>query len=316
MAEMTRVAYVFPGQGTQYVGMGHDLYNNYKSARIILEEADKALDFSLSRLCFEGPEEELLQTINVQPAIVAVSLSLLAAARESIGNSVFPAPAFVAGHSLGEYSALAVSGVLSPTATVRLARERGRLMHHAGHVNPGGMMAIIGLDEIPLSEICIQTGTYIANFNCPGQLVISGTISNLDKAGELAKARGAFRAIPLQVSGAFHTHLMEPASQDLSKYLDTITFNDPAVPIIANTTAQEIITAESVKEELVNQLCHGVQWQRSIEFMINNGVDTFIEIGPGKVLSGLIKRINKKVRTINICDAESIKNLEIVNTGD
>jgi [acyl-carrier-protein] S-malonyltransferase len=310
MDNTMKVAYVFPGQGAQYAGMGKDIYESFSSSKAVLEQADEALGFSLSRLCFEGPEDELTKTINVQPAIVAVSLSLLSAACEYIGNGNFPAPSYVAGHSLGEYTALAFAGVLSPSETICLARERGLLMHHAGQIKPGAMMAIIGLDEASLSEICIHTNTYIANFNCPGQMVISGATGNLDKAGEMAKARGAYRVIPLQVSGAFHTSLMESASKGLSDYLNTIDFNNALVPIIANTTAQEMDTAGSIKEELIRQLCHSVQWQHSIEYMINKGVDTFIEIGPGKVLSGLIKRVNKSVRTINICDAESIKNLD------
>ena len=305
-----KVAYIFPGQGAQCVGMGRDVYEKFTSSRRVLQQADEALGFSLSGLCFEGPEDELLKTINVQPAIVAVSLALLSAAREHMGDGNFPAPSYVAGHSLGEYTALAVSGALSTSTTICLARERGRLMHHAGQIKPGAMMAVIGLDEASLSEICIHTNTDIANFNCPGQMVISGTAVNLDKAGEMAKAKGAYRVIPLQVSGAFHTSLMEPASQGLSDYLNTIDFKNTAVPIIANTTAQEINSADSVKEELIRQLCHSVQWQHSIEYMINKGVDTFIEIGPGKVLSGLIKRINKSAKTINICDAESIRNLD------
>ena len=315
MAEPVKVAYVFPGQGAQWVGMGRDLYNSYDSAKAVFKQADEALGLPLSQLCFDGPEDELRQTINVQPAIVAVSLACLSAINDTKDDNNSPTPAFVAGHSLGEYTALAAAGVLDPATTVYLARERGRLMHQAGLMNPGGMIAVIGLNEPSLAEVCSQTDTQIANVNCPGQLVISGARENLTKAAALAKARGAYRTITLQVSGAFHTPFMQPAVDGMSQLIDTIPFGEPLIPIIANTTAQEITTAQLVKEELLRQLCHGVQWQRSIEYMINNGVATFIEIGPGKVLSGLIKRINKKVKTLNIGDAQAIKNIKAVYQG-
>ena len=305
-----RTALVFPGQGAQWIGMGSDLYGSSDSAREVFEQADDALGFPLSRLCFDGPEDELRLTVNVQPAIVAFSLALLSAIKTTGDGTIMPPPAFVAGHSLGEYTALATAGVLDAATTIRLARERGRLMHQAGLTNPGGMIAVIGLDEASLTEVCAQTDTRIANYNCPGQLVISGAKDNLAKAAALAEARGAYRTIPLQVSGAFHTPLMQPAVEGLAEVINSIPFAEPLVPIIANTTAEEITTSEMVKEELLSQLCHSVQWQRSVEYMINNGVTTFIEIGPGKVLSGLIKRIDKNVKTINIGDAQAIKNLQ------
>ncbi len=310
MTEPTKVAYVFPGQGSQWAGMGRDLYDNFDSAKAILEQADEVLGFPLSRLCFEGPEDELRLTINAQPALVAVSFACLKAVHDMSGGKGLPPPAFVAGHSLGEYTALAVANVIDFATTVYLARERGRLMYEAGLKKPGGMVAIIGLDEASLAEVCNETGTCIANFNCPGQLAISGAKENLPKAADLAKAKGASRIIPLQVSGAFHSPLMQPAADGLSEIIATLPFQDPTVPIIANTTAQPLTTAEQVKAELIKQLCNGVQWQRSIEYMVDDGVATFIEIGPGKVLSGLIKRINKDVNTLNIGDVESIKNLD------
>ncbi|MFC2056580.1 ACP S-malonyltransferase [Chloroflexota bacterium] len=308
MIEPTKVAYVFPGQGSQSVGMGLDLYENFDSAKAIFRQADEALELPLSKLCFEGPEEELALTINAQPALVTVSFACLKAIQDITGGS-FPVPAFVAGHSLGEYTALVASGVLDFTTTVYLARERGRLMREAGLKKPGGMVAIIGLDEASLAEVCNKTDTCIANFNCPGQLVISGAMENLPRASELAQDKGANRFIPLQVSGAFHTPLMQPAREGLSEVIATLDFQDPTVPIIANTTAQPLTTAEQVKIELIEQLCNGVQWQRSIEYMVNDGVSTFIEIGPGRVLSGLIKRINRNVSTQNIGNTEVIKSL-------
>ena len=307
MAEAMKSAYVFPGQGSQWVGMGRDLYQNYDAARAVFEQADKALGFPLSRLCFEGPEEELVRTVNAQPAIVTISFACLEASRSV--NAGLPPAGFVAGHSLGEYTALAAAGVLDFATTVYLARERGRLMHQAGQLTPGGMAAIIGLDEAPLAEVCEQTGTRIANINCPGQIVISGAKENLSKAMEMVKERGAHRAIPLQVSGAFHTPLMQPAVDGMAEIMATLNFSNPTIPIIGNTTAQPLATAEAVKEELLNQLCNCVQWQRSIEYMVNDGVFNFIEIGPGRVLAGLIKRIDRNVKIVNIGDAEAVKNI-------
>jgi [acyl-carrier-protein] S-malonyltransferase len=307
MTEPMKTAYVFPGQGAQWVGMGRDLYQGFPSAKAVFEQADEALDFPLSRLCFDGPEDELLQTVNAQPAIVAVSFACLEAIRGS--NSL--EPAFVAGHSLGEYTALAAAGVLDFATTVYLARERGRLMHEAGQITPGGMAAVIGLDEAALAEVCTESGARIANINCPGQIVVSGAEENLLQAMDLAKAKGAHRVIRLQVSGAFHTPLMQPAVDGMAEIIAQLSFNQPTVPIVGNTTAQPLTTAESVKEELLKQLCNCVQWQRSVEYMLGDGVATFIELGPGRVLAGLIKRIDRGVNMVNIGDAEAVKNIEV-----
>jgi len=306
MPQAVKTAHVFPGQGAQSVGMGLDLYQNYGAAKAVFEQADRALGFSLSRLCFEGPEDELTKTVNAQPAIVAVSFACLEASRSL--NGALPPAGFAAGHSLGEYTALAAAGVLDFATTVYLARERGRLMHEAGQITPGGMAAIIGLDEAPLAEVCRQTGTRIANINCPGQIVISGAKDKLAQAMELAKEKGAHRAIPLQVSGAFHTPLMQPAVDGMAEIMATLNFSNPTVPIVGNTTAKPLTTAEAVKEELLAQLCNCVQWQRSVEYMVNDGVSTFIEIGPGRVLAGLIKRIDRNVNILNIGTAEAVKN--------
>ncbi|MCJ7426747.1 MAG: ACP S-malonyltransferase [Dehalococcoidales bacterium] len=308
MAELVKLAYVFPGQGSQWVGMGRDLYQDFGAAKTVFDQADEALGFALSRLCFDGPEDELRQTINAQPAIVTTSFACLEASREMVE---LPPASYVAGHSLGEYTALVAAGVLDFATAVYLARERGRLMHEAGQLTPGGMAAIIGLDETSLAELCAETGAQIANINCPGQIVISGAEDNLNQAVELAKSLGAHRVIPLQVSGAFHTPLMQPAVDGMAKIIAKLEFNDPATPIVGNTIAQPLATAPAVKEELLYQLCNCVQWQRSVEYMVADGVTVFIEIGPGKVLAGLIKRIDRNVKILNIGDAESVRNFTV-----
>jgi [acyl-carrier-protein] S-malonyltransferase len=305
---MTKTAWVFPGQGSQTVGMCRDLYDNVPSARAVFEQADKTLGIPLTKICFEGPEDELRQTINAQPALVTAGYACLEAAREITANK-FPLPAFTAGHSLGEYTALAAAGVFDFPTAVRLARERGRLMHEAGQQRKGAMSAVMGLEEAKLAEVCRSTDTVMANINCPGQIVISGAAENIAKANEMATAAGASRAIPLQVSGAFHSPLMQPAVEGMVKYIDATEFKNPSVPVIGNVTALPLATAEDVKTELKKQLLSPVQWQRTVEYMVQQGVTTFIEIGPGRVLTGLIKRINKEVATQNLGDLNAIKAL-------
>jgi [acyl-carrier-protein] S-malonyltransferase len=308
MAEQSKVAYVFPGQGSQSIGMGWDLYDGYPSAREVFDEADASLGFPLSRLCFEGPEEELTKTHNVQPAILVVSIACLKALQEASRGDL-PSPAFVAGHSLGEYTALVVADALGLTDAVLLVRERGRLMYEAGLKNPGGMLAVIGLDEETAKDICFQSGTEISNLNCPGQIVVSGAIEALAEADKLARARGARTLIPLKVSGAFHSALMEPVLAEYSRIVSSFRFHTPAIPVISNLTTRPLTDVDSIKTELVKQLRNCIRWQGSVEYMTRNGVTNFYEIGPGRVLTGLIRRINSELQTFNIAGIEDIVRL-------
>ncbi|AGG08230.1 ACP S-malonyltransferase [Dehalococcoides mccartyi] len=306
-----KTAYVFPGQGAQFVGMGRDLYSEFHSARELFDLADKALGFSLSKLCFEGPEEDLKDTRHSQSAIVCHSLSALSAFIESGKSKLLPEPSFVAGHSLGEYSALGASGILPYVQAILLARKRGELMAEAAAKTPGAMAAVIGISQEILSDICLKTDCYIANFNSPGQLVISGLKEAVDQASAQATASGAMKVVTLQVSGGFHTPLMSPASTGLKEMLNSMDFKTARIPLVANTSACPVSTPQDVKAELYCQLTGGVQWQKSIENMIASGVNTFVEIGPGKVLAGLIKRINRSVSIYNINDAASIQNFSV-----
>src|SRR4030042_128096 len=271
------IAYVFPGQGSQSVGMGYELYRSSPGAREVFEEADDALQFALSRLCFEGPEEVLLQTVNTQPAIMTVSLACLKAAAEL--NSALK-PGFVAGHSLGEYTALVAANVLEFADAIRLVRERGRLMEKAGEIKPGAMAAIIGLDAAKRAEICLKTGAQIANINCPGQIVISGAREAVARAMELARLDGATGVVSLKVSGAFHSVLMQPTIAGMTQAISRVNLCSPTAPIIANVTAKPETTIDEVKDELLQHLCHCVRWQSSVEYMVEAGTSTFLEIGP------------------------------------
>jgi [acyl-carrier-protein] S-malonyltransferase len=300
------LAWVFPGQGSQQVGMGLDLHQSFPAARRVFQEADEALGLPLSRLCFEGPEDTLRQTINAQPAIMTVSLACLQAALEAGGLQEQPA-AFMAGHSLGEYTALVAAGALTLADGLRLVRERGRLMQEAGERVPGAMAAIIGLPEDKVTELCYHTRAEVCNLNSPGQAVIGGTLDAVTRAIEEAKARGARQAIRLNVSGAFHSSLMRPAAEGMTKAVARTPFADAQPPIVANSTAQAITTAEAIKHELLEQFRRPVLWQRSVEYMIENGVTTFVEIGPGRVLTALIRRIDGNASTKNISDAPSIR---------
>ena len=299
------VAWVFPGQGSQDVGCGADLYEASPTARRVFQQADNALGFSLSELCFQGPEDALRDTINAQPAIMAVSLACLEAAREA--GLLTAEPAFVAGHSLGEYTALVAAGALAADDGVRLVRERGRLMQMAGEERPGAMAALLGLDEETATALCRDTGAQVCNLNAPGQAVIGGTVAAVDAALEVARQRGARRAMRLNVSGAFHTDLMAPAVEGMAGPLAEVGLRDPRIPVIANGSAQPLTSVRKVRDELLYQLDHPVQWQRSIEYMASAGVDTFVELGPGRVLTGLIRRIVPGARLLNIDSMAAIE---------
>lgn len=304
---MGALAYIFPGQGSQYVGMGSDLASRWASARSVFALADSALGVKLSEICFRGPADELQLTENTQPAILTVSIAALGAMRES----GFPEPAFVAGHSLGEYSALVAAGALPFVDAVRAVRARGRYMQEACPVGSGAMAAILGADLRDVMESCIeaQQGEVCtaANINSPGQVVIAGHTSAVARAMEVAKSRGAKRAVQLNVSAPFHCALMKPAEERLATDLAVTEFSDLAMPLVTNSDAEEITSGEDARKALVRQVSSPVRWHETIELLIRNGVDKFVEVGPGKVLSGLVRQINRTVRAYNVEDSASLE---------
>ena len=303
------VGYLFPGQGAQSVGMGQQLYDASPAARSVFHEVDMALGRPLTKLVFAGPEEELRDTANAQPAIMAVSLACVKAMEERLGADAMPAPVFMAGHSVGEFTALAVAGVLDVGETAALVEERGRLMQEACEQRPGGMAAILGLDHMTIEEISRETGTYVSNVNTADQIVISGEVMAVARALDLAIARGARRVIPLRVGGAFHSALMEPARSGLVEAVDKLSFRDPAVPIVANCTGEPLTTAAAVKREVTTQIISCVQWKRSMDYMLGSGVSRFVEIGPGRTLSSMVKRIDRAADAVSVEDIESILRL-------
>jgi [acyl-carrier-protein] S-malonyltransferase len=298
-------AFVFPGQGAQFVGMGKDLYEQFRSARDLYDEADELLGFRLSRICFEGPEDDLQQTRNTQPAIAVTSLALLKVASE-VTPGILDRPAFVAGHSLGEYSALVAAGSLSFATAIRLLRARGEAMQLAGERNPGTMAAVLGLDLSDCEEICRESGAELCNINAPGQIVIGGRREAVVRALDYAKARGAAKVIPLSVSGAFHSSLMKSAADTMVHQVATASIEDPGLAVVANCSGTPIATELDVRNELVDQICRPVQWSKTIDFLGESGVTTFIEFGPGRVLTGIIKRMLRKSTCLNVNDAASV----------
>jgi len=301
------IAYIFPGQASQYAGMGRELADNFKAAREVFEEADDALGFSVSQMCFGGTAEELRLTENTQPAILTVSVAALRA-MEAEG---FRSPDYVAGHSLGEYSALVASGSLSLADAVRTVRARGRYMQEAVPVGAGAMAAVMGADLKTVMEACVesQQGEVCspANINSPNQIVIAGDATAVDRAIELVKERGAKRAIKLNVSAPFHCALMMPAQERLAEDLEKLAFEDLRVPLVTNVDAAAIEKGDEARDALVRQVSSPVRWNESVELLLREGVETFIEVGPGKVLAGLVRQINRSLRCLNVEDSESLK---------
>jgi len=301
-----KLALVFPGGGSQYVSMGRDVYARYPAARRIFEEADAILGFPLSRLCFEGPEEELTDTVNAQPATLTTSAALLAALREQMGDKLVPD--FVAGHSTGEYTALLAAGVFDFPSAIRLVRERGRLMKDAGQKQPGVMAAVLGLEAGPLRSICDEVGdVWLSNDNAPGQIVLSGSRLALERASQLAVERGARRVIPLTVSIASHSPLMAPAAESLAAIVAGLSLSRARVPIVGNVSASAIVEPADIRRELVQHITSLVRWTESVQYMVANGVQTCVEIGPKNVLSSLIKRIDRGVRVLSVGSVSDIE---------
>jgi [acyl-carrier-protein] S-malonyltransferase len=306
VASMSSLAYVFPGQGSQSVGMGQALAAAWPAAARVFADADAALGAPITRLAWDGPEEELNQTEHAQPALLATSIAYLEVLRE---RSPGEHPGFIAGHSMGQYSAMVAAGVLSLADGVRLVRERGRLMQASGSGRHGAMAAIIGLDDAALPELVRQAGAHgtfgIANRNAPGQVVVSGERGAIDAAADIAKGLGAKRAIVLPVSVAAHSPLMVEAAAGMREVLADVPFSDPTVPLLANADARPLTTAEACRTELVEHLTTGVDWVRAVETMQGAGVTTFVEVGPGKVLTNLIKRIAPEATGIALDDAST-----------
>ncbi len=305
---MKKIAYVFPGQGSQSVGMGYDFYQNFESAKRIFDEADKVLGYPLTRLCFEGPIEKLSQTQYSQPAILTTSIACLEVLRENLlPTDSCLLPLYLAGHSLGEYSALVSAGGIEFKEALRIVQKRALFMQEEAEKYPTGMMAILGLERNEVEQICQEESVEVANINCPGQIVISGLKGYLEKAGQKAIDLGAKRVIPLSVNGAFHSSFMKPAQKKLAEVLATAEIKNLQTPVIVNITAGPVTTPDEIRESLTRQISGSVLWEDSVRFMLKQGVTTFIEIGPGKVLKGLIRKIEPNVEVKNI---ENMNNLE------
>lgn len=300
-------AFVFPGQGSQFAGMGLDVAERYPAARRVFDDIDAALGFSISRLCFEGPEEELKLTENTQPAILAVSAALHAVLEEHGATR----RDLVAGHSLGEYSAIVSVGGLTPAEAAKIVRARGRFMQEAVPVGSGGMAALIGPTVDEVRAICEEASegevVSVANINAPGQTVIAGTKSAVERAIAVAKARGVRRALPIPVSAPFHCALMQPAADRLEPILEQADFHDLWFSLVSNVDASPIGTATAVRNALLRQVASPVRWVESVQRMVSMGVKRFVEVGPGNVLTGLIKRIDPSVELVNVSNVETLE---------
>ena len=303
---MSKLAFVFPGQGAQKVGMGKDFFDNYDVAKKMFKEADEALGYSIMKMCFEGPEEDLKLTANTQPAILTISCIANEILKE---NGV--QPEITGGHSLGEYSALVAAGVLKFQDAVALVHKRGAYMQEAVPVGEGGMAAIIGVDREKIVEICqsvsAESLVQAVNFNCPGQIVIAGATRGVELAVEELKAAGAKKAVILPVSAPFHSTLMKPAAEKLAVELDKVTLSDAKIPVVANVNAQVLTKAEDIKASLVAQAASPVLWEDCVAKMKEFGADVLLEAGPGKTLCGFNRRIDKSIKSLNVEDVESLE---------
>ena len=303
---MSKLAFVFPGQGAQKVGMGKDFYDNYDVAKKMFKEADEALGYSIMKMCFEGPEEDLKLTANTQPAILTISCIANAILKE---NGI--QPEITGGHSLGEYSALVAAGVLNFQDAVALVHKRGSYMQEAVPVGEGGMAAIIGVDRDKIVEVCQQVSAespvQAVNFNCPGQIVIAGATKGVELAVEELKAAGAKKAVVLPVSAPFHSTLMKPAAEKLAVELDKVTISDAKIPVVANVSAEILTKAEDIKASLVAQAASPVLWEDCVARMKEFGADVLLEAGPGKTLCGFNRRIDKTITSLNVEDVASLE---------
>jgi [acyl-carrier-protein] S-malonyltransferase len=301
---MQKTALLFAGQGAQAVGMGQDLAARFPEAQALFDRANAALGYDLAAVCFRGPEPDLTRTENAQPGIYLVSWVAFELLRKHAPGLTFQA---TAGLSLGEFTALATAGALGFEDGLRVVRERGRFMQEACDVTRGGMAAVIGLDETATREVCAEAGVELANLNCPGQLVISGAADRIDVACDLAKARGARRALPLAVAGAYHSRLMASAQPKLEATLGTVALRAPSVPVISNVTAEPHGGPEEIRRRLVEQVTASVRWEASMRHLLAQGFTRFIELGPGTALAGFLKRIDKTATCLNVSDVPSLE---------
>ncbi|MBP3820857.1 ACP S-malonyltransferase [bacterium] len=300
-----KIAFIFPGQGAQVVGMGKDLYENYESAKKVFDTADSVLNKSITKICFEGPEEDLKQTVNTQPSIVTMSIAALEAFKSQLNIQ----PNFTAGHSLGEYCAMYASGVMDLETTLKAIQKRANLM---GQVKGGAMSAILNAPEGSIEKALKEASKIgyvdVANYNSPVQVVLTGDENAVSEAGKILLEAGARRVVSLAVSGAFHSKFLESASTEFSEFVKDLDLSNVSVPVVTNVDASATISSEDFRNKMPRQICSSVHWTQTISNMIENGVDTFVEIGPGKVLAGLNKKINADVTTYNIFDKASLEN--------